>query len=182
MIDDEHIWSLPAGFTWRPWKVAVWNLAVKKGFLLNLIIIVIISVLPRYHHNFSSDLTWSKNHHSHDSHYHFQLLLSRRILCLTLYHKARGIFLIIINFPHHNFLFHSPHSPRHHNSHFLIIIILIILIVSMNMMCRCMAAVKQFYRSVPKKHSLDVAFCLCKWADQYDDYGHHCDRSFVLLL
>merc|ERR1719410_1466605 len=25
-----------------------------------------------------------------------------------------------------------------------------------------MAAVKQFYRSVPKKHSLDVAFCLCK--------------------
>ena len=26
-----------------------------------------------------------------------------------------------------------------------------------------MAAVKQFYRSVPKKHSLDVAFCLCKW-------------------
>merc|ERR1719412_1446146 len=27
---------------------------------------------------------------------------------------------------------------------------------------RCMAAVKQFYRSVPKKHSLDVAFCLCK--------------------
>ena len=28
-----------------------------------------------------------------------------------------------------------------------------------------MAAVKQFYRSVPKKHSLDVAFCLCKWAE-----------------
>merc|ERR1719430_2196826 len=27
---------------------------------------------------------------------------------------------------------------------------------------RCMAAVKEFYRRVPKQHSLDVAFCLCK--------------------
>jgi len=27
---------------------------------------------------------------------------------------------------------------------------------------RCMAAVKEFYRKIPKQHSLDVAFCLCK--------------------
>ena len=40
--------------------------------------------------------------------------------------------------------------------YFLMIFIIIIAIP------RCMAAVKQFYRSVPKKHSLDVAFCLCK--------------------
>jgi len=27
---------------------------------------------------------------------------------------------------------------------------------------RCMAAVKEFYRKIPKQHQLDVAFCLCK--------------------
>lgn len=27
---------------------------------------------------------------------------------------------------------------------------------------RCMAAVREFYRKIPKQHSLDIAFCLCK--------------------
>ena len=40
--------------------------------------------------------------------------------------------------------------------------LMIIIIIYSIPITRCMAAVKQFYRSVPKKHSLDVAFCLCK--------------------
>ena len=27
---------------------------------------------------------------------------------------------------------------------------------------RCMASVREFYRKIPKQHSLDIAFCLCK--------------------
>ena len=27
---------------------------------------------------------------------------------------------------------------------------------------RCMSAVREFYRKIPKQHSLNIAFCLCK--------------------
>ena len=50
-----------------------------------------------------------------------------------------------------------------YNQQILFFLEIIIIIITITIITRCMAAVKQFYRSVPKKHSLDVAFCLCKW-------------------